>query len=104
LVAVRRLSSHRFVCLAAAEKLEFLFVIRNGKESAENFAFASWTMHSILRGTSGSGRPPELRRDWIGCEACGLEWQVGRRRAYPLEMFRLRGTGRKLSIPPSTAG
>jgi len=44
------LSSHRFVCLAAAEKLEFLFVIRNGKESAENFAFASWTMHSILRG------------------------------------------------------
>ena len=44
------LASDRFVCLAAAEKLEFLFVIRNGKESAENFTFASWTMHSILRG------------------------------------------------------
>ena len=44
------LSSDRFVCLAVAENLEFLFVIRNSKASAKNFSFASWTMHSILRG------------------------------------------------------
>jgi hypothetical protein len=43
------LSLDRLVCLAAAETLEFLFVIRNSKESAEDFALASWTMPSILR-------------------------------------------------------
>ena len=39
-----------------AAKPEFLFVIRNAKQSAANFALASWTMPSILRGErSGSG-------------------------------------------------
>src|SRR5580658_3868477 len=39
-----------------------LFVIRNAKHSAENFALASWTMLSTLRGErSGSERLPELR-------------------------------------------
>ena len=67
-------------------------MIRNTNESGKNFALASWTMPSIPRGErSGSGRLPQLRRDWICCEACGLEWQVGRRRIYPLEMSCLRG-------------
>jgi hypothetical protein len=75
-----------------AAKPEFLFVIRNAKQSAANFALASWTMHSILRGErSGSGRLPELRRYWICCEARGLERKVRRGRVYPLEMSRLRG-------------
>jgi hypothetical protein len=53
---------------------EGLFVIRNAKQSPVNFAPASWTMPSILRGErSGSGRLPELRRYWICCEARGLE-------------------------------
>ena len=56
------------------EKPEFLFVIRNVKQSVANFTLDSWTMHSILRGErSGSGRLPELRRYWICCEARGLE-------------------------------
>ena len=55
-------------------KPEFLFVIRNAKQSAANFALASVTMSAILRGErSGSGRLPELRRYGIYCEARGLE-------------------------------
>jgi hypothetical protein len=34
---------------------------------------------------------PELQRDWVSRDACGLEWQVGRRRVYPFEMSCLRG-------------
>ena len=56
------------------EESAFLFVIRNAKQSAANFALASMTMASILRGErSGSGRLPELRRYGIYCEARGLE-------------------------------
>jgi hypothetical protein len=56
------------------EKPEFLFVIRNAKQSTANFALASVTMAAILRGErSGSGRLPELRRYWIYREARGLE-------------------------------
>ena len=56
------------------KKPEFLFVIRNAKQSTANLALASVTMTAILRGErSGSGRLPELRRHWICCEARGLE-------------------------------
>jgi hypothetical protein len=42
---------------------QFLFVIRNAKHAAANFALPSLTMPSTMKGErSGSGRLPELRR------------------------------------------
>jgi rRNA maturation protein Nop10 len=94
-----------FVGRAGGKNLEFLFVIRNANESAENFSFASWTMPSIPRwrgvdpddcpscgGTGYIAKPVDLngKSDGVAfirskCPVCG-------------------GTGRKRSIPPSTAG
>jgi hypothetical protein len=86
-------------------KAEILFVIRNANESAANFALASSTMPSILEG--GEVAPDD-------CPSCGGTGYI----AKPVDLngksdgvafIRLKcaacgGTGRKRSIPPSTAG
>jgi hypothetical protein len=62
------------VAFMAASSLASLFVIRNANSIAEHVVRQSGRMPSTLRGEmSESGRLPELRRDWIHCEALRLE-------------------------------
>jgi hypothetical protein len=50
------------------------------------------------------GRLPELRREWIGCEAVDLNSESAGVAFIRLQCPVCGGAGRKRSIPPSTAG
>lgn len=68
-----------------------MFVIRNVNQAPDILALLSWRMWSTPRGRRiGSRRLPDLRGDWICCEARGLKRQIRGRRIHSLKVPGMR--------------
>ena len=87
-------------------KPAFLFVIRKRNRTCGKFRARLVDKCPPSRGGRGvaCGRLPELRREWIRCEAVDLNGKSAGVAFIRLQCAVCGGIGRKRSIPLSTAG